>query len=233
MSYSEDDLLPISGLPQLVFCERRCALMHVEGVWNENRFTALGRIMHEQVHEGSTELRDGILITRSLLLRSLRLGLSGIADVVEFHPVEQGGVSLPGRSGLWQPFPVEYKRGKPKWDHSDEVQLCAQAICLEEMLHLSVTAGALYYGEPRRRTPVYIGPELRAETEQLAAQFHELIRQGVTPKAVRESRCRHCSLLDLCLPTPRKTARSASRYLRQMITEAQQPSGVINYETDA
>lgn len=233
MSYEEDDLLPLSALQHLAFCERQCALIHVEGEWDENRFTALGRVLHERTHDGRGELRDGVVTARSLALRSLRLGLSGMADVVEFHPVTARGVALPGRAGQWQPFPIEYKRGKPKTDHCDEIQLCAQALCLEEMLQVAVPAGALYYGEPRRRTPVALTDELRAETERLAARLHELVRTGQTPPAVREAKCRSCSLVEQCLPAPRRRSRSASRYLSSMIQAAQQPLGVSDDEADA
>lgn len=233
MVYDEDDLLPLSALQHLAFCARQCALIHIEGAWDENRLTALGRVLHERTHGGRGDMRDGVVTTRSLLLRSLRLGLAGMADVVEFHPVDQGGIALPSRSGLWQPFPVEYKRGMPKLDHCDEVQLCAQALCLEEMLQIPIEEGALYYGEPKRRTPVSFSSELRDETERLAGQLHELIRQGLTPPAVREAKCRSCSLVELCLPAPRKSTRSAIRYLNRMIKEGQQPLGAINDETNA
>ena len=137
--YTEDDLLPISGLQHLLFCERQCALIHLEQVWAENRLTVEGKNMHDRVHEREAESRPGIRIVRALRLRSLRLGLTGMADVVEFH-LDSGVRS----QGL--PFPVEYKRGKPKADYSDSVQLCAQAICLEEMLSCTIPAGALFYG---------------------------------------------------------------------------------------
>ncbi len=223
--YAEADLLPLSAIQHLAFCPRQCALIYLEGVWDENRLTVLGGLAHERAHEESAEFRDGVLIRHSLPLRSLRLGLSGIADVVEFHPVTTGGIALPGREGLWLPFPVEHKRGKPKPDHCDEVQVCAQALCLEEMTGAAIPRGALYYGEPRRRTPVEFTAELRAETEALAAALHELVRVGETPRATREPKCRSCSLVDLCLPAPVRRRRDAGAYLRQALQTSTDPDG--------
>ena len=142
MSYSEDDLIMISALQHFAFCPRQCALIHIEQVWTESGLTAEGRIMHEKVHEEQRESRGAVRIECGIPLRSLRLGLIGKADVVEFHRIGKG---------VWQPFPVEYKRGKPKPDHCDKVQLCAQAMCLEEMLSVPVPEGALFYGRTRRR----------------------------------------------------------------------------------
>lgn len=219
----EDDLLPLAALQHLAFCERQCALIYVEGVWGENRLTALGRNLHERTHDPQSEQRAGILIRRSLPLHSLQLGLSGVADVVEFHPATTGGVEIHGLAGRFQPFPVEYKRGKPKPDDCDQVQLCAQAMCLEEMMQVTVERGALYYGEPRRRQPVEFTLELRAETARLALRLHELIASGFTPPAQREAKCRSCSLLEDCLPRARKQPPSAQAYLRQMLEAAQLP----------
>ena len=129
--FTEDNLLPISALQHLLFCERQCALIHLERAWQENRLTAEGRIMHERVHEGGDETRRDVRIVRGLRLRSLALGLVGIADVVEFHRAADG-VAVPESAGTWRPFPVEYKRGRPKSEPWDAVQLCAQALCLEE-----------------------------------------------------------------------------------------------------
>jgi len=149
--YTEDDLLPLSGLQHLLFCERQCALIHIEQAWAENLLTAEGRIMHERVHEADRESRGEVRIEYSMPLRSLRLGLIAKADVVEFHrkldPGEKG-------SSKWLPFPVEYKRGKPKKENYDKVQLCAQAMCLEEMLDVQIPEGAIFYGRTRRRQDV-------------------------------------------------------------------------------
>jgi len=184
----------------LAFCERQCALIHIEQVWEENRLTAEGRILHERVHGEESRLRDGVYTARGLMLRSFSLGLAGIADVVEFSRVEHGGVCLPGKKHRWLPFPVEYKRGRPKADRCDEVQLCGQAICLEEMLNCRIERGALYYGAQHKRYDVVFDGELRAETARMARRLHELIGHGVTPPAVYQKRCDRCSLKDVCMP---------------------------------
>lgn len=211
--YSEDDLLPISALQHLAFCERQWALIHLEGAWAENQLTAEGRVMHDRAHEAGIESRGDVRISRGLRLHSLRLGLSGIADVVEFHRCVRrddatvtaegalpDAVRLPGVPGLWSPFPVEYKRGRPKSEPYDEIQLCAQAICLEEMLGVVVPSAALFYGKPVRRFEVILTASLREETERLASRVHELIRLGVTPAPIYEKKCDSCSLFSLCMP---------------------------------
>jgi len=210
--FDEDDLLPISGLQHLVFCERQWGLIHIEQQWDENRLTAEGRVMHERVHDAGAESRPGIRIARGLRLRSLRLGLAGQSDVVEFHR-SGNGIPLPDLEGLWQPFPVEYKRGKPKRDACDEVQLCAQALCLEEMFAAATPGGALYYGEPRRRNDVSFGGELRTRTEALARRMHELYRSGKTPPAIYEPKCDSCSLMAICLPRLLAKPPAVARYL--------------------
>jgi CRISPR-associated exonuclease Cas4 len=210
MSYTEDDLIPLSALQHFVFCERQCALIHVEQAWSENRLTAEGRLLHERVHEQDGESRAGVRIERGLPLRSLRLGLVGIADVVEFQPLSEG---------VWRPFPVEYKRGKPKPDRSDEVQLCAQAMCLEEMLEVMVPAGAMFYGKIRRRHDVIFDKDIREETERIAGKVHALLSECRTPKPVFQKRCGQCSLISLCLPKAVQKRRSIERYLSGAITE--------------
>ena len=223
--FTEDELLPLSALAHLAFCERRCALIHVEQIWQENRFTLEGSHMHARVHEEAPrrELRGDLLIARGLQVRSLELGVSGVADVVEFHrstgqtTLEGKGTPqaarLPGLAGLWVPFPVEYKRGKPKRDHCDEVQVCAQAICLEEMLKVAVPEGALFYGATQHRHDVTFSVELRDETRLTARRLHELFAAGVAPRVSREPKCRRCSLVDVCRPDATGPGRSARRYL--------------------
>jgi CRISPR-associated exonuclease Cas4 len=210
--YSEDDLLPLSGLQHLAFCERQWALIHIEQAWAENRLTAEGRDLHERAHEGGSESRPGLRVARGLRVRSLRLGLSGAADVVEFRCADSGA-RLPGEAGFWQPFPVEYKRGRPKPDRCDHVQLCAQALCLEEMFGAAIAAGAIYYGSPRRRQEVTFSPSLRAETEALAARMQSLYRARATPRAAYCRKCDPCSLLALCMPKALAGARAVERYL--------------------
>jgi CRISPR-associated exonuclease Cas4 len=208
MNYTEDDLIMISALQHYAFCERQCALIHIEQIWLESGLTAEGRIMHERVHEQDRESRGNVRIEYGLPLRSLRLGLIGKADVVEFHRVNKD---------FWQPFPVEYKRGKPKLDHCDMIQLCAQAMCLEEMLSISVPKGAIFYGRTRRRLDVSFEDALRNETEETAKRAHDLVNSGITPPPVYDKRCKSCSLIGECLPkiTGRKSL--VKSYLKRMI----------------
>jgi CRISPR-associated exonuclease Cas4 len=208
--YNADDLIPLSALQHLAFCSRQCALIHIEQVWAENRLTAEGRIMHERVHEEDSASRGKIRIDYGVSLRSLRLGLIGKADVVEFH-LEQ--------DGTWRPFPVEYKRGKPKGDLSDKLQLCAQAICLEEMLHIDVPSGALFYGQTRHRLDVLFDGVLRQATESAAQAAHDLIKKGKTPKPVYAKRCESCSLAAACLPKTMGKRRSVKNYLTRILGE--------------
>jgi|SRR5579863_4281784 len=214
--FDEDDLFPLSGLQHLMFCERQWGLIHIEQAWGENRLTAEGRVLHDRVHEAGVESRPGVRTARGLRVRSLRLGLVGQADVVEFHRSEDG-VVLPDLEGLWRPFPVEYKRGRPKRDACDEVQLCAQALCLEEMFGGEIHAGALYYGQPRRRKEVAFGGELRARTEALARRMHELYRSGATPPAVYEPKCDSCSLIARCMPRLLAKPPGVARYLARAL----------------
>lgn len=222
--YNEDDLLPLSALQHLLFCERQCALIHVEGLWAENALTVEGGHLHRRVHESGDEARRDVRVARALALRSLRLGMSGIADAVEFRRVPAGtpgGAALPGAAGRWQPFPVEYKRGKPKRDRSDEVQLCAQALCLEEILGAPVPQGALFYGRTRRRLDVPFDAALRQTTEQAITRLRALMISGVTPRAAREPKCDRCSLLHLCLPDAMTRGRSAARYLTRALASVE------------
>lgn len=205
--YDEDDLAMISALQHYLFCPRQCALIHIEQQWLENRFTAEGRILHERVHGGGRESRRTLRIEYDVPIRSLRLGLAGRADIVEFHRQEDG---------LWQPIPVEYKRGRPKKDDTDRVQLCAQAICLEEMLRCVVPEGALYYGEKKRRTPVVFDEPLRDKTAQTAVAVHALLAKGETPPPKYDKRCESCSFLPLCLPKV-ATRKRVDVYLRRMV----------------
>ena len=229
--FSEDDLLPISSLADLVFCERRAALHFLEGIWQENQFTAEGHILHEKTHEADTESRGNVRIVRGLRLRSLRLGLSGVADVVEFHRLDVASLPVPsedaipkavalaGATGLWKPFPVEYKRGKLKHEKSYEIQLCGQALCLEEMMNVQTSVGAIFYGKSMRRHDVTFSAELRQETEMAARRMHALVASGRTPPPVYEKRCESCSLLSECLPKTIQKRRSVKNYLTRILGE--------------
>lgn len=216
--YSEEDLLPISGLQHVCFCERRWALVHLERQWEENLFTTQGELLHEKAHSAKIESRPGALIRRTLPLCSFRLGLSGQADVVEFFPSTDGtqGTRVPSRSGLWTPYPIEYKRSRDKRGSiAYRVQLCAQAMCLEEMLATPVPAGAVYDGLQRRRHEVEFDSTLRETVEAVAARMHQLFRAGVTPPPVYEKKCDSCSLQPLCLPAA--GSRNASEYIRRAV----------------
>jgi CRISPR-associated exonuclease Cas4 len=225
--YAESDLLPLSALQHLLFCERQCALIHVERLWGENRFTAEGRVLHRKAHDGKPETRDGERITRGLPLRSLELGLSGVADIVLWRPppgVAPGRRTLaefirtrpPGGLHGWEITPVEYKRGRPKANDCDRVQLAAQAMCLEEMLGVEIRVGQLFYGLNRRRTDVPLDDGLRNTVRTAAARLHELMSSGRTPPAVREKKCDTCSLLNVCLPDAMRL-RSAADYLKRQL----------------
>lgn len=236
--YDEDELLPISALQHLAFCERQWGLMFLENVWDDNVLTVKGRNLHERVDESGTEVRGKLRIARGLILRSLRLGLIGRADVVEFHLLYENqihdkedspdlnGVCLPGVPGLWRPFLVEYKRGKPKANRCDEIQLCAQALCLEEMLNTEVKSGALFYGQPWKRYPVTMDHHLRSETERLASRLHELSETRITPHARYEKKCRSCSLVNYCLPKLADKRRSAQKFLQLAVSKIENESEV-------
>lgn len=221
--FSEEDLVPISALADLVYCERRAALHHVELVWEDNLFTAEGTLLHERSDEYETEVRGDLRIVRGLRLRSVRLGLSGKADVVEFRrvPETEDGVSLAGVPRRWQPAPVEYKRGRLRKEEGYEIQLCAQALCLEEMLNVRIPCGAIYYGATRRRLDIPFDEDLRRETEDAVIRLHELLKGKSTPQAIRGPKCEKCSLVDLCLPRATGGQKSARGYLAQALAEAE------------
>ena len=197
-----EDPIPISALQHAVYCLRQAALIHIERLWAENRLTAEGRVLHEATSEVGGRQRKGIRRVTALPLASRRLNLAGVADLVEFHDSPAGET----------PYPVEFKRGKPKLHKADEVQLCAQALCLEEMTGRPVLEGALFYGETRRRRVVAFDAELRALTEETAAAMRDLFASGRTPPAIyRKDRCDACSLLELCRP---KAATKSARLYR-------------------
>jgi len=215
--FTESDLLPISGLQHLAFCERRWALVQIESIWTDNRFTAEGNALHKRAHSREIESRPGVLIRRTLLLHSLRLGLSGQADIVEFQPAA-AGIRLAGHDGFWTVFPIEYKRGRDKTgSRAYHVQLCAQALCLEEMLGCPVATGAVYDGTARRRQAVEFTPKLRVRTEELAARMHLLFDRRMTPMPVFTKACKSCSLIEHCYPGPLSRAGRVAEYLKTAI----------------
>lgn len=203
------DLIALSALQHYLYCPRQCALIHIEQSWAENTATAEGRVVHERVHAVESEVRRGIRTVTGMPLRSDRLGVTGIADVVELHRVADG---------VWHPFPVEHKRGRPKAHRADEVQLCAQAMALEEMFAVEISAGALFYGQPRRRTAVTFDPTLRALTQTVAAATRTLIANGRTPRMEYDKkRCDGCSLIELCRPQTTGAGSSAAAWLAAQI----------------
>lgn len=217
--YTPEDCLMISGLQHFRFCRRQWALIHIETQWAENLRTVEGQILHERAHDESLrESRGDLWIVRGLRVQSLTLGLSGQCDVVEFHRDDAHGVPLAGKEGAWLAYPVEYKRGSPKAGGSDELQLCAQAMCLEEMLCCEIPAGALFYGETRRRKTVDLTPELREEVRADTAQMHDLYRRGRTPQVKPTKSCNACSLKELCLPRLQKSG-TVQDYLRRSMEE--------------
>jgi CRISPR-associated exonuclease Cas4 len=217
--YAEDDLLPLSGLQHLAFCERRWALIHLERQWEENLFTAEGKLLHEKAHSAEIESRPDALVRRTLPLRSFRLGISGQADIVEFLPCDasEPGVPMPRRKGFWKPYPVEYKRTRDKHGSvAYRTQLCAQALCLEEMLRVPVPSGAVFDGKAKRREVVVFDQNLRLEVEQFAALMHRILLSGETPRAVYAKKCEGCSMKEVCLPEAVES-KSASLYLSRAI----------------
>lgn len=212
----EPEELLISGLMHLTRCPRRWALIHMEGLWSENRLTAEGKVLHERVHSMETESRDGVLFVRGLPLRHSSLGLYGVADLVEFHNSPEG-IALSGRRGLWLPFPVEYKRGRDHLNEADRVQLCAQALCLEDMLKCSISEGAIFYGEPRRRKVMELTASLRVKVANLCTEANKMLQTGQIPLPRQSPQCKGCSMSDQCAPSIPSRAKA---YVEQSIEAA-------------
>jgi CRISPR-associated exonuclease Cas4 len=208
--YTEDQLAPISALQHLIYCPRQCALIHLERQWAENRLTVQGRHLHEKAHDVKRgETRPGMRIARGLSLRSYQLGLTGQADVVEFHEPPDGSPFI---------LPIEYKRGKPKKHDADSVQLCAQAMCLEEMLHMPIGQGCLFYGKTHRRQDVLLNEALRRRTVEIARAFHDMLASGVTPAAqYSKEKCDRCSLVSICMPRMLRQRKTASAMFNQSL----------------
>ncbi len=215
--YTPEELLPLSGIQHFLFCRRQWALIHVERQWQENVLTVEGKLLHKRTDDPFfTEKRPGLITARAVPVASYHLGLTGVCDVVEFSESPQG-VHLPGREGLYTAAPVEYKRGAPKREPVDEAQLCAQAICLEEMLSVSIPSGFLYYGEIRHRIEVPLTSDLRKLVNDMSAEMHAYFKRGYTPRVKTSKGCRSCSLAEVCLPRLQETTIPASRYIRQQI----------------
>ncbi|WOC32936.1 MULTISPECIES: CRISPR-associated protein Cas4 [Caproicibacterium] len=211
-STDEEDYRQLSELQHFSFCRRQWALIHIENQWAENLRTTEGNLMHQRVHdEKQTELRGDLLTVRGMRVKSDELCAVGICDAVEFRQ-DNAGVTLYGRTGRWLPNPVEYKHGRPKEGNADVLQLCGQAICLEEMLCCEIHSGDLFYGESHRRTTVIFTKELREEVQSALKEMNELYHKGWTPKVKRTKSCNACSLKGICLPELNR-AGSASAYL--------------------
>lgn len=214
--YSEDEYLMLSGVQHFAFCRRQWALIHIEQQWEENLRTTDGNIMHEKVHDAEArEKRGEYVITRAMAVSSSRLGISGECDAVEFRKADDG-IALFGLDGKYTVTPVEYKRGKPKEDNCDAVQLTAQALCLEDMLCCNISFGYLYYGETKHRVKVEFTKELRKQTEDIIEEMHDLFRKQYTPKVKRRKACNACSLKNICLPVT-CAKKKASKYVSEML----------------
>jgi len=218
--YTDDELLSLSGIQHFCFCRRQWALIHVEQQWSENLRTAEGHIIHERVDDPFfNESRGDIVITRAVPVVSYSLGLTGIADVIEYTRSD-AGIPIPDHDGLWLMRPVEYKRGKPKIDERDEVQLCAQVMSLEEMFGVRINEADFYYNEIRRRQRLKITSGLRELVSALANEMHEVFRNGITPEARNGKHCSLCSLIDICVPKLTMKKSPVKNYIGKHITEA-------------
>ncbi len=206
----------LSGIQHFAFCRRQWALIHIEQQWQENIRTFEGKIMHDNAHDPDfREKRKDVLTVRAMKVFSRSMGISGECDVVEFHRSEDG-ITLQGCEGLFYVIPVEYKRGAPKQHDADELQLTAQAMCLEEMLVTQIKKGFLYYGETRHRTEVIFTPELREKVRKSFEEMHSYYKRSYTPKVKMNPSCKQCSLYDLCMPQLCKEI-SAAKYIDDMI----------------
>ena len=218
MEYSQDDYLMISGIQHFKFCRRQWALIHVEQQWAENEHTVIGELMHKKAHDPYlTEKRKDILVVRDLPVSSRSMGVSGECDIVEFHKCEDG-VKLYGHRGTYSLYPIEYKKGKPKESNEDELQLIAQAMCLEEMFSTEIPEGALFYGETRRREKIEFTQVLRKEVRDMFLEMHQYYDRKYTPKVKYTKACNSCSLKDLCLPRIGRTV-SVKAYMDERLRE--------------
>lgn len=214
--YTEDEYLMISGIQHFTFCRRQWALIHIEQQWEENYRTADGNAMHENAHDGSFhEKRNNKIIVRALPVFSSELGVSGECDIVEFLS-DKNGVEIFGQKGKYSVTPIEYKRGKPKEDQSDIMQLCAQAMCLENMLCCKIDKGYIYYGENRKRFPVMFDEQLREQVKTTIEEMHKYYKRQYTPKVKRTKSCNACSLKNICLPVLMKN-KSAKDYIEKTL----------------
>lgn len=221
MEYREEDYLMLSGIQHFSFCKRQWALIHIEQQWQENVHTVEGELLHTNAHDGFYyEKRKDLIVSRGMPVYSRILGVNGVCDIVEFYKVEDG-VTLYGHRGMFQVYPVEYKKGSPKTTQMDILQLTAQAMCLEEMLCTQIEEGAVYYGETRHREKVEFTQELRGQVVDVFAQMHQLYEKKYTPKVKWTKSCNACSLKDLCLPKLGKTL-SVKEYIHKTLAEEEE-----------
>lgn len=200
MEYTEDNYLLLSGIQHFLFCRRQWALIHIEHQWVDNGLTTDGELFHSRVHdENASEVREGVLIVRGMHVSSREMGITGACDLVEFHP-SGDGIQLNGHSGLWQPLPIEYKRGRKDFSDADAAQLCAEAMCLEEMLCCEIPEGILFWGEKHRREPIRLTDDLRRTVKDVFLEMHQDYDRGYTPRVREHKGCASCSLKQICLP---------------------------------
>lgn len=221
MEYKEEDFLMLSGIQHFSFCKRQWALIHIEQQWQENLRTIEGEILHEKTHDTTIkEKRGDLIVSRGMSIFSRTLGVTGACDVVELHKASDG-VSIFGRDGTYKPIPIEYKRGKPKEDESDVLQLCAQAMCLEEMLLCEIPEAFLYYGETKRRLKIILDDGLRQRVKTIFKEMHELYDKRYTPKVKLSKSCKACSLTEVCMPKLCKNP-SVVDYIKKNILEVEE-----------
>lgn len=218
MEYAEEDYLMISGIQHFRFCRRQWALIHVEQQWEENVHTIIGEMMHKKAHDPYLrEKRKDTIVVRALPVASKTMGVSGECDIVEFHRCDDG-IKLFGHRGLYSVYPIEYKKGKPKNADEDKLQLTAQAMCLEEMFTTTISEGAIYYGEIKRREVVEFTEELRNNVAEIFREMHQYYTRRYTPKVKKSKACSSCSLKEICLPGLERSI-SVGKYMAQILEE--------------
>ncbi len=221
--YSDDDLLMLSGIQHYAFCPRQWALIHIEQQWDDNHLTLEGQWLHRKVDNPlDMTFSAGTVCLRAVPVKSLRLGFFGIADLLELHPLDDEAEKpflIDKYPGKWKVVPVEYKHGKHKEDGIDDVQLCAQAMCLEEMYGIDIPSGSFFYGATRSRETLTFDVALRDKVTALSSQMHHIFEEGKTPKAVLSAKCKSCSLRELCFESDLRYASSVKHYLAQLKEE--------------
>ncbi|MBR3314907.1 MAG: CRISPR-associated protein Cas4 [Atopobiaceae bacterium] len=215
--YGDDDFLALSGIQHFSFCRRQWALIHIERIWSDNLLTVQGEMMHERAHdEGLRERRGDVLVVRGLTVRSAQMGVWGKCDVVEFHQ-DPTGHPLNGEDGLWKALPVEYKHGKTKVNDADRLQLCAQAMCLEEMLASHIDYGCLYYGSTHSRERIDFSEQMRSDVRSLFSEMHQLFARHHVPQVKQFPACRSCSLFENCIP--KASNRNVDAYINRYVKD--------------